>query len=119
MAMAVVQLFALKEPLQPRAKTKTEAAVPIGDPKKRSLACTMRALSDCLNHLASPPQAKCNPHLRLRQAVTDNYARKVAKQSRCRRLNPDKKPRGDPRVRPLTLKEEKQLNTFNPRNAAA
>jgi hypothetical protein len=77
----------------------------------------MRALSDCLNHLASPPQAKCNLHARL-QAVTDNYDRKVAKQSRCHRLNPDKKPLGDPRVRPLIPKEEKQLNTFKLRNAA-
>jgi hypothetical protein len=97
----------LKGSLQPHAKTKTGAAVPLRDPQKRSLACTMRALSDCLNPLASPPQAKYNLHSRLRQAVTDNYVRKVAKRYRCHRLNPDKKPLGDPRVRPLTPKEEK------------
>ena len=119
MAMAVVELIALRGSLQPHAKTKTEAAVPIRDPQKRSLASTMRTLRDCLNHLASPPQAKCNLHSRLRQAVTDNYVRKVAKRSRCHRLNPDKKPLVDPRVRPLTPEEEKQLNTFKLRNAAA
>jgi hypothetical protein len=69
MALAVVELIALKGSLQPHAKTKTGAAVPLRDPQKRSLAGTMRALSDCLNHLASPPQAKCNLHSRLRQAV--------------------------------------------------
>ena len=100
-------------------KTKTEAAVPIGDPQKRSLAGAMRALRYCLNHLASPPQANRNLHSRLRQAVTDNYVRLSEKGARYRRPNPDKKPLGDPRVRPLTPKEEKQLNTFKPRHAAA
>ena len=79
----------------------------------------MRALRYCLNHLASPPQANRNLHSRLRQAVTDNYIRKSEKKSRYRPPNPDKKPLGDPRVRPLTPKEEKQLNTFKPRHAAA
>ena len=119
MAMAVVERFALKEPLQSRAQTKTEAAVPIGDPQKRSLAGAMRALRSCLNHLASLPQANRNLHARLRQAVPDNDVRKSEKRSRYRCPNPDKKPLGDPRVRPLTPKEEKQLNTFQSRNAAA
>jgi hypothetical protein len=82
------------------------------------VAGAMRALRDCLNHLAKP-QARCNLRLRLRQAVTDNDVRQSAKRSRYRRSNPDKKLLGDPRVRPLTPQEETQLNTFQRRNAAA
>ena len=122
MAMAVVELFALKEQLQPtraKTKTKTKAAVTTGDPRKRSLAGAMRALRYCLNHLESAPQANRNLRLRLRQAVTDDYVRKSAKRSRHRRINPDKKPLGDPHIRRLTPKERTQLNTFEPHKIAA
>lgn len=120
MAMAVVELFALKEQLRPtRAKAKTKAAAATGDPRKRSLAGAVRALRYCLNHLASAPQANRNLRLQLRQAVTDDYVRKSAKRSRYRRLNPDKKPLGDPHVRRLTPQERLRLNTFEPLTTAA
>ena len=34
-------------------------------------------------------------------AVTDSYQRKKPKRARYRRPNPDKKPLGDPKIRPL------------------
>lgn len=121
MAMAVVELFALKEQLQPtraKAKTKITATVATGDPQKRSLAGAVRALRYCLNHLESAPQANRNLSLRLRQAVTDDYVRK-SKQPRYRRLNPDKKPLGDPHVRRLTPQERIRLTAIEPPKIAA
>jgi len=122
MAMAGAELFALKEQLpltRAKAKPKPKTAAAPGEPRKRSLAGTMRALRYCLNHLASVPQANRNLRLRLRQAVTDDYVRKSAKRSRYRRINPDKKPLGDPHVRRLTPKEKTQLKTCEPPKIAA
>jgi len=118
MAMAVAELFALKEQLQP-PRGKAEAATAKGDPQKRSLAGTMRALRYCLTHLESPPQANRPLRLRLRLAVTDDYVRKSMKRSRCRRPNPDKKPLGDPHVRRLTPHERIQLDSIEPPKIAA
>jgi hypothetical protein len=118
MAMAVVELFALKEQLQPK-RAKPKAAFTAGDPRKRSLAAAMRALRYSLNHLTSAPQANRNLRLRLRQAVTDDYVRRAAKRCRHRRINPDKKPLGDPRVRRLTPQERIQLNALEPPKIAA
>lgn len=117
MAMAIAELFALKEQLQPK-RTKTKLAA-TGDPRKRSLAGAMRALRYCLNHLTSIPPASRNLRLRLRQAVTDDYIRKASKRSRYRRPNPDKKPLGDPHVRRLTPQERSRLNVFEPPSIAA
>ncbi|MFO0869708.1 MAG: transposase [Pirellulales bacterium] len=121
LAMAVVELFALREQLPPptRATTQTAAAIPIGDPQRRSLAGAMRALRYCLNHLESAPQAHRNLRWQLRQAVTDDYVRKSAKRSRYRRPNPDKKPLGHPNVRRLTPREIIQLNACESRKTAA
>jgi len=118
MGMAVVELFALKEQLQPKgAKSKTALAA--GDPRKRSLAAAMRALRFCLNHLSSASPAHRNLRLRLRHAVTDDYVRRAAKRGRYRRINPDKKPLGDPRVRRLTPQETIQLNALEHPKIAA
>ena len=118
MAMAVVELFALKEQLQP-TRPKPKAALATGDPRKRSLAGAMRALRYCLNHLAEAPQAHRDLRLRLRQAVTDDYVRGSAKRARHRRLNPDKKPLGDPHVRRLTPQEKTQLQALEHPTIAA
>lgn len=111
LAMAVAELFALKEQLarQPRkSRTKPKS----GDPSKRSLAQTMRALRESLAKLRETPEPGKDLSSRLRDAVTDSYKRKGSKKARYRPPNPDKKPLGDPKVRGLTT-EEKQLLTQN------
>ena len=108
MAMAVAELFALKEQLSPPpAATKDDA--PAGDPKKRSLANTIRALRRCLTHLRETPDPGRDVRTQLRQAVTDSYHRKSSKKARYRPPNPDKKPLGDPKLRKLNNTERKKL----------
>jgi hypothetical protein len=107
MAMALAELFALKEQLAkrlPKSGTKEQPA----DPEKRSLAKTMRALRWCLRNLNTSPATGEDLASQLRDAVTDNYTRKASKRSRYRPSNPDKKPLGDPKLRSIT-KQEKEL----------
>ena len=106
MAMAVAELFALKEQLataRGRQGSTTE-------PTKRSLANTMRALRHCLHHLRDVPEPGHDLLTRLRRAVTDDYVRKSSKKARYRPPNPDKKPLGAPQIRKITLEHKKQLN---------
>jgi hypothetical protein len=111
MAMALAELFALKEQLTKRPPKFGKE----GDPAKRSLAKTMRALRGCLRDLhASPPKGE-DLASTLRDATTDNYRRKGSKRSRYRRINPDKKPLGDPRLRPLTRIEKQLINRVHAR----
>lgn len=118
MAMAVAELFALKEQLSPPpAATKDEASA--GDPKKRSLANTMRALRRCLTHLRETPDPGGDLHTQLRQAVTDSYHRKSSKTARYRPPNPDKKPLGDPQLRTLNKTERKKLDDIQTQKTAA
>ena len=115
MAMAVAELFALKEQLsQPGGKKQGT-----GDPGKRSLAGTMRALRFCLSHLEAIPEHGCDLSTRLRQAVTDDYIRRSSKRARYRPSNPDKKPLGDPRIRKLTAPERQTLRSLNAQKHAA
>lgn len=118
MAMAVAELFALKEQLAP-AQTASDSNTPPTDPRKRSLANTMRALRSCLRHLQDIPQAGQDLPTRLRLAVTDNYIRKASKKARYRPPNPDKKPLGDPKIRTLTTQEKKKLDALAPKTTAA
>ena len=60
MAMAVAELFALKEQLAPR-RSKSDSTDPPPDPKKRSLANTVRALRCCLNTLRDTPPTRHRP----------------------------------------------------------
>ena len=108
LAMAVAELFALKEQLS-RHRLKALRKAPRPDPVKRSLAKTMRALRYCLRHLHEVPQPEQDLVSLLRVAVTDSYQRKSSKRARYRPPNPDKKPLGDPQLRRLTLQEQKQL----------
>jgi hypothetical protein len=106
LAMAVAELFALKEQLASRgSKTKP----PPTSPDRRSLAQTMRALRWCLNHLNETPQAGRDLPTLLRQAVTDGYTRRTSKRARYRPPNPDKKPLGDPKVRSVTRQQKQAL----------
>jgi hypothetical protein len=107
MAMAVAELFALKEQLAKRPK-KSRKGKGTGDPAKRSLAKTMRALRGCLRNLGAVPEQGKDLASQLRDAVTDSYTRKASKKARYRPPNPDKKPLGDPKLRRIT-KHEKQL----------
>src|SRR5262249_14653550 len=97
MAMVVAELFALKEQLAPAVKRS-----PAPDPKRRSLANTMRALRYCLTHLNDVPAPGEELPSRLQAAVTDSYVRKSSKRARYRPPNPDKKPLGNPKIRRLT-----------------
>ena len=118
MAMTIAELFVLKEQLAPTRST-SAGDDPPPDPKKRSLANTMRTIRHGLNHLKDRPEPGKNLLLQLRHAVTDNYKRKSSKRARYRPPNPDKKPLGDPKISTLTLKEKKKLDALTPETLAA
>jgi hypothetical protein len=108
MAMALAELFAVKEQLAKRPP-KTGMKEQPGDPAKRSLAKTMRALRECLRNLNASPAIEEDLANRLREAVTDSYTRQASKRSRYRPPNPDKKPLGDPKLRSITKREKEIL----------
>jgi hypothetical protein len=108
MAMAIAELFALREQLAARPPHDKQCREP-PDPHRRSLANTMRALRRCLRALDGLPAADADLPALLRQAVTDNYQRKKPKAARYRPPNPDKKPLGAPQVRKITTQEKKKL----------
>jgi Transposase DDE domain len=109
MAMAVAELFALKEQLS-AARITSDKASKSHDPKKRSLAKTIRAIRRSMRQAHKVPRPHETLPNELRGAQTDNYQRKAPKRSRHRRPNPDKKPLGDPQVRKLNLQERRKLN---------
>jgi hypothetical protein len=117
MAMAIAELWALKEQLSSRRRG-TRTNQPCYDPVKRSLAKTIRAIRNCLRNL--PPVEEPDEDLAttLRIAVTDDYQRKTSKRARYRPPNPDKKPIGDPEVRRMTREERKLLTDTDLRIAA-
>ena len=117
MAMAVVELFALKAQLAKqadRSRNKKQAA----DPAKRSLANTMRAIRGCMRDRDGTPEPGRDLATLLGEAVTDSYDRKKTKAARYRPPNPDKKPIGAPQVRRLTAQEKKQLREIETKMAA-
>jgi hypothetical protein len=109
MAMAVAELFALKEQLA-KEPCHGGQARPTTDPTRRSLANTMRALRSCVRGIDAVPQPGADLATLLRQAVTDGYRRKKPKRARYRPPNPDKKPLGVPKVRKLTAQDKKRLH---------
>ena len=117
LAMTVAELFALKEQL-PLPDSKPAANTPAPHPRKRSLAHTIRALRHALHHLHDTPPPAQDLLVRLRQAVTDNDQRHSSKLARYHPPNPDKKPQGDPQIRPLTPEEQVKLQAKNPGKAA-
>lgn len=114
MAMAVAELFALKEQLAVSA----DRHRPPPDPAKRSLANAIRALRQCLRNLHSIPESGRDLRTQLAAAVTDSYQRMAAKRARYRPPNPDKKPLGQPKLRKLTRREKKQLHAIGENLAA-
>ena len=120
LAMAVAELFALREQLPPvrscvtkrRCRSKP-AHSETPDPQRRSLANTIRALRACLRELEECPTAGKDLATQLRLAVTDGYQRRSSKKSRLRRPNPDMKPLGNPKLRKLTATERKLLRRYN------
>lgn len=122
LAMAVAELFALKEQLAPGRRGTPETAsknrdapnrdAPRADPWKRSLADTIRALRRCLRRLERTPAPGEDLTTRLQNAVTDSYQRNSSKKARYRPPNPDKKPLGDPKVRKLNDRERKKLKAL-------
>jgi hypothetical protein len=100
MAMAIAELWALKEQLShPRPRPGSNR--PAYSPAKRSLARTMRAIRTCLRNLSPLPNSEEDLAATLRIAVTDEYQRKASKRARYRPPNPDKKPIGNPQVRKM------------------
>jgi IS4 transposase len=109
LAMAIAELFALKEQLAESA-AKSAKKPARADPAKRSLANTMRALRWCMRNLDEAPEPGQDLTSRLRDAVTDSYVRKKPKRARYRPKNPDKKPLGDPKIRPLSKEDKRKLD---------
>src|SRR6266853_350950 len=118
MAMTIAELVALKEQLAMTTSESAARKLP-WDPKKRSLANTVRALRYCLTHLKDIPEPGKDLQCRLRRAVTDSYVRKSSKCARYHPANPDKKPLGDPKIRRLTAQEKKKLNALTLIKSAA
>jgi len=108
MAMAVAELFALREQLAKRPRAGGQNP-PSTDPARRSLANTMRAIRRCIRVPDAIPDAGADLLTLLRNAVTDGYHRKKPKRARYRPPNPDKKPLGAPKVRKITDQEKKWL----------
>jgi hypothetical protein len=117
MAMAVVELFALKEQSAKQADRSRDKKQAI-DPAKRSLANAMRAIRGCMRDRDGIPKPGCDLPTLLSEAVTDSYDRKKPKAARYRPLNPDKKPIGAPKVRRLTAQEKKQVREMETEMAA-
>jgi len=118
MAMTIAELFAQKEQLVSAGSNSTpDDQLP--DPKKRSLANTMRALRHCLSHLKETPEPGKDLLQQLRHAVTDNYKRTSSKRARYRPPNPDKKPLGNPTIRKLNTKQKKKLDALTREKLAA
>jgi len=111
MAMAVAELFALKEQLTP-ARAKPNPKSSTADPPRRSLAQTMRAIRSCLTNLRDTPPSGLDLPTRLRLAVTDSYIRRSTKHARYRPRNPDKKPLGDPTITVLPRQDRKLLDAL-------
>lgn len=114
MAMAVAELFALKEQLASRGRTTKEQ----DDPSRRSLANTMRAIRSCIRRPDSIPDSGEDLATLLRLAITDNYQRKRPKRARYRPRNPDKKKLGDPVVMTMTANEKRKLRQLEEKLAA-
>lgn len=108
MAMAVSELFALREQLARRPRSRGPNR-PTADPTRRSLAKSMRAIRRCIRVPDVVPDAGADLLTLLRNAITDGYDRKNSKRARYRPPNPDKKPLGAPKVRKITAQEKKRL----------
>lgn len=117
MAMAVAELFALKEQLAKKKPTSITTRHK-ADPSRRSLANTMRAIRRCIRYPDKIPKTGNDLPTSLREALTDDYHRKKSKCARYRPPNPDKKELGPPNVRKLTTQEKIRLCEYDEKIAA-
>jgi hypothetical protein len=117
LAMAIAELFAIKEQLSKR-RAKTRGCHQPPDPNRRSLAATMRALRACLRHLGEVAAPGKDLASLLAAALTDGYVRTRPKRARYRPPNPDKKPLGKPKLRRLTPGARARLKQLKLQNAA-
>ncbi len=114
LAMTVAELFALKQQLE-SPWTKGGSVV---DPKRRSLAKTIRALRRCLYDLERIPAPGEDLLNRLRLAITDNYVRQSPKRARYHPRNKDKKRIGAPQIEKLTATHRQAIEALNTQTAA-
>jgi hypothetical protein len=105
-AMALAELIALRQQICNSSERVKSAGY---DPKDRSLANTMRALRKCMRQLHKCPDPDDHLLHRLSRAVVQRYKNRTNKQARYRPKNPDKKPLGDPNVRPLSTEQLRKL----------
>ncbi len=117
LAMAVAELFAIKEQLAAKPVTR-QGKKQRPDPAHRSLAGTMRALRTCLRQPQLTPPPGKDLATMLRQAVTDDYVRRSSKQARYRPKNPDKKSLGYPKLQRITKCVQNELDAFEAAVAA-
>jgi hypothetical protein len=108
LAMAVAELFALKEQLAKKPQTSGRSRQ-TPNPAQRSLAQAMRAIRRCIRMPDALPSPQGDLRTLLREAVTDSYHRKKPRQARYRPPNPDKKPLGVPKVRKVNNQEKERL----------
>ena len=114
-AMALAELIALRQQLDNAAECGTND---VYDPKDRSLANTMRALRKCMRQLHKYPEPDDDLLRWLSRAVVQRYNNRTNKQARYRPKNPDKKPLGDPNVRPLSPEQRQKLQQMQQKRAA-
>ena len=110
MGLAVAELFATKEQLAARGERRRPQAA--AGPGRRSLAAALRALRRGLRKLHEAVEPGQELASQLRAAMTDGYKRKGSKKARYRPANPDKKPLGDPQVRPASAQEKQKLRNL-------
>lgn len=114
LAMAVAELLALREQIASAKKTRKRSY----DPKRRSLANTMRALRKCMRNLTKYTTEETELTRSLSLALVQSYNNQTDKRSRYRPKNPDKKALGEPTVRKLNASERKKLAQHNESTAA-
>jgi hypothetical protein len=103
LGMAVIELFALRQQL-PQRKS---------DPRKLSLAESLKAIRQSLKHLSDKPDDMKDFKSLLKAAVIDDYTRKKPKRSR---YNPNKKDTpscGKPKVTLANMKHRQRLKKLN------
>ena len=113
-AMAFAELIALKQQIGNASERVTNTGY---DPKDRSLANTMRALRKCMRQLHKSPAPADHLLHWLSRAVVQRYKPRTNKQARYRPKNPDKKPLGDPNVRPLSIEQLRKLEQMEQKGA--
>ena len=114
-AMAIAELLALREQIPEQQDVPEQVDY---DPKKRSLANTMRCLRRCMRRLDKYCSASDNMLHSLSQALVQTYQAGTDKKARYRPKNPHKKPLGDPEIRKLNMEERKKLAEFHQNQAA-